>query len=79
MHLISDITTPVLKCYVFPTLLYGVEAWTTAKRLEAFKLWCYHRMLRISYIHHVTNNTVIQRIKKDLEIVRNVKSGRHPI
>ena len=77
MHLNIAIRTQVLRCYVFSTLLYGVEAWTltdaTSKRLEAFEMWCYRRMLRISYTYHVTNNTVIQRMQKELEIVHSVK------
>jgi len=77
MHLNITIRTQVLKCYVFSTLLYGVEAWTlkdaTSKRLEAFEMLCYRRMLRISYTYHVTNNTVIQRMQKELEILHSVK------
>lgn len=80
MHLSIDIRMRVLRCYVFSTLLYGVEAWTlteaTSKRLEAFEMWCYRRMLRISYIYHVTNNTVMQRMNKDLEIMRTVKTRK---
>lgn len=47
----------------FSTCLYGVEARilaeATSKRLEVIEMWCYHRMFKISYIYHVTNNTVI--------------------
>jgi Reverse transcriptase (RNA-dependent DNA polymerase). len=48
-----------VKCYVYSVLLYGVEAWTmkvsTMNRLEAFEMWIYRRMLRISWVDHVTN------------------------
>ena len=41
----------VLKCYIWPVLMYGSETWTicksTEKRLEAFEMWMYRRMLRI--------------------------------
>ena len=42
----------LLKCYVWPILLYGVETWTVSqlskKRLEAFETWKIRRLLRIS-------------------------------
>lgn len=42
----------ILLCYIRPIAVYGCEAWTlkedTRRRLEAFEMWCYRRMLRIS-------------------------------
>ena len=42
----------ILQCYVWSTLLYGAETWTITKvmktRIEAFELWDYRRMLKIS-------------------------------
>ena len=52
-----------IKCYVWSTLLYGVETWTVSKRsqqrLEAFEMWTLRRMLRISWTRHVTNEEVL--------------------
>lgn len=80
MKLNLILRTRLLKCYVFSVLMYGVEAWTltdaACKRLEAFELWCYRRMLRISWTHHVTNETVLQRMNKDKEIMRTVKERK---
>jgi len=48
-----DLRTRMLKCYVFAVLLYGVEAWTLnvycERKLEAFEMWTYRRMLRIPW------------------------------
>ena len=53
----------VLKCYVWPILLYGCESWTTnaetQKNIEAFEMWCLRRMQRISYTAHKTNEEVL--------------------
>ena len=53
-----------VKCYVWSTLLYGVEAWTISKRsqqhLEAFEMWTLRRMLRISWTRRVTNEEVLR-------------------
>jgi Reverse transcriptase (RNA-dependent DNA polymerase) len=67
----------VVRCYVFPVLLYGAEAWTlteaSSKKLEAFEMWIYRRMLRISWVQHVTNRDVLRRMDKETEILKTVK------
>ena len=50
-----DITLPtkvhLLKAMVFPVVTYGCESWTIKKaehrRIDAFKLWCWRRLLRL--------------------------------
>lgn len=67
-----DTRKRILQCYVWSTLQYGVETWTInesmAKRISAFELWTYRRMLRISWTEKVTNEEVLKRanIKKRL-------------
>ena len=57
----------ILQCYVWSTLLYGAETWTITKvmktRIEAFELWAYRRMLKISWTEKVTNKEVLSRMK----------------
>lgn len=69
-----------LRCYVFSVLLYGVETWTVSqemtKRLEAFELWLYRRMLRISWKDKITNIEVLRRMNKETEIIKTVKSRK---
>ena len=51
-----DITLPtkirLVKAMVFPAVMYGCESWTVKKakhrRIDAFELWCWRRLLRIS-------------------------------
>lgn len=74
------IRTRMVRCYVFSVLLYGVEAWTLTenllKRLEAFEMWVYRRMLRISWMDRVTNVEVMSRMKKAKEIIIEVKTRK---
>ncbi|KAI5707563.1 hypothetical protein M8J77_011831 [Diaphorina citri] len=67
----------LLKCYIFSILLYGVESWTlnenTTKKLEAFEMWLYRRILKISWIEHVTNEEVLRRMKKERELMNIIK------
>lgn len=80
----SSISLPLkirlIKCYVFPVLLYGAEAWTLTealmKRLEAFEMWVYRRILRISYTEHITNIEVLRRMGKEKEISLTVKKRK---
>lgn len=62
----------MLKCYVLPILLNGVEAWTlkeaNIKKIKSFKLWCYRRILNIPWVDRITNLEVLRRIGKDKEV-----------
>ena len=53
-------------CYVFSVVSYGCETWTYSKaidhKINAFEMWCYRRMLRISWTSHTTNIDVLQNI-----------------
>lgn len=70
----------LLNCYIFTVLLYGMEAWTltvaSMNRLEAFEMWCYRRILRISWVDRVTNVEVLRRMGKECEILMTVKTKK---
>ena len=57
----------ILQCYVWSTVLYGAETWTITKvmktHIEAFELWDYRKVLKISWTEKVTNNKVLSRMK----------------
>ena len=54
-----DITLPtkvhLVKAVVFPVVMYGCESWTIKKaewrRIDAFELWCWRRLLRVQLVH----------------------------
>ena len=56
----------VLETVVFPTALYGCEAWTInntdAKRITSFEMKCYRKILRISWMEKVTHKEVLSRL-----------------
>lgn len=58
----------MLKTLVWSILLYGCETWCISekdlKKLEAFEMWCYRRMLRISWQDHITNEEVLTRMEE---------------
>ena len=52
-----------IKCYIWPTLFYGAETWTITKSLlsslDAFEMWVYRRVLKISWTEKITNEEVL--------------------
>ena len=66
----SDITLPtkvrLVKAMVFPVVMYGCESWTTKKaeywRIDAFELWCWRRLLRVSWTARRSNQSILKEI-----------------
>ena len=56
--------------------MYAAEAWKMRKvdtqRLEAFEMWCWRKMFKISYKEHVTNDEVLSRAKEKRSIIARI-------
>jgi len=69
-----------LKIYIWSIALYGCETWTISaiekRKLEAFEVWCYRKMLRIKWIDRITNEAVLIRIKENKILWHTVKVRR---
>ena len=56
----------IMKSLVFPIAIYGCETWAVGKadhkRVASFEMWCWRRMLRISWTEHKTNTFVLEQI-----------------
>ena len=67
----------IIKSYIWASLLYGCETWTInaamEKRLEAFEMWCWRRMLRVSWTERRTNESILEEIGKQRELMRTIK------
>ena len=65
-----DITLPakvcLVKAMVFPVVMYGCESWTTKKaelrRIDAFELWCWRRLLRVPWTARRSNQSILKEI-----------------
>ncbi|KAI8436544.1 hypothetical protein MSG28_010075 [Choristoneura fumiferana] len=75
-----SLRTRLLQCYIWPILLYGCEAWTIKedlrKRIEAFEMWAYRRMLAISWTHRVTNVEVLRRAGRSRQLMQTIKKRK---
>ena len=65
-----DITLPtevrLVKAMVFPVVMYGCESWTVKKaerrRIDAFELWCWRRLLRVPWTSGRSNQSILKEI-----------------
>ena len=65
-----DINLPtkvhLVKAMVFPVVMYGCESWTIKKtecrRTDAFELWCWRRLLRVSWTARTSNQLILKEI-----------------
>ena len=66
----KDITLPtkvrLVKAMVFPVVRYGCESWTVKKakhrRIDAFELWCWRRLLRVLWTARISNQSILKEI-----------------
>ena len=61
-----DITLPTKVHLVFPVVMYGCESWTVKKdehrRIDAFDLWCWRRLLRVPWTARRSNQSILRVI-----------------
>ena len=59
----------IIKATVFPVVLYRCESWTIKKaehqRIDAFKLWCWRRLLRVPWTARRANQSILKEIKPE--------------
>ena len=71
-----DITLPtkvhLVKAMVFPVVIYGCESWTVKKaecrRIDAFELWCWRRLLRVPWTARRSNQCVLKEISPGISL-----------
>ena len=56
----------MVKAMVFPVVMYGCESWTVKKakrrRIDAFELWCWRRLLRVPWTARRSNQSILKEI-----------------
>ena len=71
-----DITLPtkvhIVKALVSPVVTYGCESWTIKKaehqRIDAFKLWCWRRLLRVRWTARRSNQSILKEINSEYSL-----------
>ena len=71
-----DITLPtkvrLVNAMVFPVVIYGCENWTVKKaecrRIDAFELWCWRRLLRVPWTARISNQSILKEISPGISL-----------
>ena len=71
-----DITLPtkvhLVKAMDFPVVMYGYENWTVKKaecrRIDAFELWCWRRLLRVPWTARRSNQSILKEISPGISL-----------
>ena len=62
----------IVKAMVFPVVMYRCESWTIKKaeyrRIDTFELWCWRRLLRVSWTARRSNQSVLKEINPDYSL-----------
>ena len=72
----TDITFPtkvrLVKAMVFPVVMYGCESWAVKKaegrRMDAFELWCWRRLLRVPWTARGSNQSILKEINPGISL-----------
>ena len=62
----------LVKAMIFPVVMYGCESWTVNKaehrRIDAFELWCWRRLLRVHWTARRSNQSILKEIKPEYSL-----------
>ena len=62
----------IIKAMIFPVVMYGCGSWTIKKaecqRIDAFKLWCWRRLLRVLWTARRSNQSILKEINPEYSL-----------
>jgi len=72
-----DISLPtkvrLVKAMIFPLVMYGCESWTIKeaehRRIDAFELWCWRRLLRVPWTARRSNQSILKEMSPGISLV----------
>ena len=82
-----DITLPtkfrLVKAMVFSVVMYGCESWTVKKaegrRIDAFELWCWRRLLRVPWTARRSNQSIVKEISPGISLEGMMLKVKTPV
>ena len=76
----NNLKIKLLRALIWPVILYGSEGWTLRKtdekKIESSEMWCYRRLLIISWKDKRTNKSILQELDKKPELLELVKKRK---
>ena len=78
-----DITLSTKIHLVFPVVMYGCESWTVKKaecrRIDAFELWCWRRLLRVPWTARRSNQSILKEISPGCSLLGLMLKAETPV
>ena len=72
MYITLPTKVRLVKAMVFPVVMYGCESWTVKKaecrRIDAFELWCWSRLLRVPWTARRSNQSILKEISPGISL-----------
>ena len=72
-HITLSTKLHLVRTMVFPVVMYGCESWTIKKaecrRIHAFELWCWRRLLRVPWTARRSNQSILKEISPECSLV----------
>ena len=73
----------LVKAMVFPVVMFGCESWTVKKaerrRIDAFELWCWRRLLRVPWSARRSNQSILKELSPGCSLERTDVEAENPI
>ncbi|MBV0920726.1 hypothetical protein KC238_26085, partial [Mycobacteroides chelonae] len=80
-HLANKGLYSIVKAMVFPVVMYGSESWTIKKadrrRIDAFELWCWRRLLRVPWTVRRSNLSILKEISPESSLEGQILKPPH--
>ena len=71
-HITLPTKVRLVKAMVFPVVMYGCESWTVKnaehRRIDAFELWCWRRLLRVPWTARRSNQSILKEISSGISL-----------
>ena len=71
----------LVKAMVFPVVMYGCESWTIkraeCRRIDAFELWCWRRLLRVPWTARRSNQSILKKINPEYSLEGLILKLKH--
>ena len=71
-HITLPTKVYIVRAMVFPVVMYGCESWTVNKaecrRIDAFELWCWRRLLRVPWTARRSNQSILKVINPECSL-----------
>ncbi|KAJ8046980.1 hypothetical protein HOLleu_05842 [Holothuria leucospilota] len=70
----------IVRCFVLSTVIYASETWTSSRdaenKIDAFEMWLYRKMLKVSYKNRISNEEVLNRVKAKKKLLSELKNRK---